>query len=178
MATAMRDAVLGVFPDADSVANAIDALRRAGVPGRDVKVLSDTPYPEGAFGEDKEPHRLYVFPFVGALCGFSVALLLTVGTQLAYPMVTGGKPIISIPPIIHIMYEGSMLGAIMFTIMGIIFESRLPDFGEAPYDPRISEGYLGLLVAGTADRAEAAARTLREAGAIDIVTKATGRAAG
>src|SRR5438045_471248 len=102
MATAMRDAVLGLFPDADSVAAAIDALRRAGVSGRDVKVLSDSPYPEGAFGEDKEPHRLYVFPFVGALCGFSVALLLTVGTQLAYPMGTGGKPVITIPQLVHI----------------------------------------------------------------------------
>jgi len=172
MATVMRDAVLGLFPNAESVASAIDALRRAGVSGRDVKVLSDSPYPEGAFGEDRENHRLYVFPFVGALCGFSVAVLLTVGTQLAYPMVTGGKPIISIPPIIHIIYEGSMLGAIMFTIMGIIFESRLPDFGEAPYDARISEGMLGVLVAGAAGgRADVATRTLRDAGAVDIVTR-------
>ena len=175
MATAMRDAVLGVFRDPDSVANAVDGLRRAGVSGRDLKVLSDTPYPEGAFGEDREPHRLYVFPFVGALCGFSVALLLTVGTQIAYPMVTGGKPIISIPPMIHIMYEGTMLGAIMFTIMGIIFESRLPDFGEAPYDPRISEGYLGLLVARAGERADAATRALQDAGAVDIITRENGR---
>jgi hypothetical protein len=173
----MREAILGVFQDAESVAAAIDALRRAGVPGRDLKVLSDTPYPEGAFGEDREPHRLYVFPFVGALCGFSVALLLTVGTQLAYPMVTGGKPIIAIPPMVHVFYEGTMLGAIMFTIMGIIFESRLPDFGEAPYDPRISEGYLGLLVARAEGRAEAASRLLREAGAVDIISGAGGRAA-
>jgi hypothetical protein len=177
MATAMRDAVLGVFRDPDSVASAIDGLRRAGVSGRDLKVLSDTPYPEGAFGEDREPHRLYVFPFVGALCGFSVALLLTVGTQLAYPMVTGGKPIISIPPMIHIMYEGTMLGAIMFTIMGIIFESRLPDFGEAPYDPRISEGYLGLLVARAGGRTDAATRALQDAGAVDIITRENGRVA-
>ena len=35
---------------------------------------------EGAFGEDTERHRLYVFPFVGACCGFSVGLLLTIGT--------------------------------------------------------------------------------------------------
>ncbi len=174
----MRDAVLGLFQDADSVATAIDALRRAGVSGRNLKVLSDTPYPEGAFGEDREPHRLYVFPFVGALCGFSVAILLTVATQMAYPMVTGGKPIISIPPIVHIIYEGTMLGAIMFTIIGIIFESRLPDFGEAPYDPRISEGHLGLLVARAGERADVATRLLREAGAIDVITGETGRVVG
>jgi hypothetical protein len=174
----MREAVLGVFRDPDSVASAIDALRRAGVSGRDLKVLSDTPYPEGAFGEDREPHRLYVFPFVGALCGFSVALLITLGTQIAYPMVTGGKPIVSIPPMVHIMYEGTMLGAIMFTIMGIIFESRLPDFGEAPYDPRISEGYLGLLVARSGERADVATRAMQDAGAVDVITRDAGRVVG
>jgi hypothetical protein len=63
----------------------------------------------------------------------------------------------------------------MFTIMGIIFESRLPDFGEAPYDPRISEGYLGLLVARAGERSDAATRALQEAGAIDVITRDHGR---
>jgi hypothetical protein len=159
---------LGLFRDPDSVANAVTALKAAGVRGADIKVLSDTPYPEGAFGEDAERHRLYVFPFVGACCGFSVGLLLTIGTQLAYPIVTGGKPILSIPPMIHVIYEGSMLGAILFTVMGILFESRLPEFKSAPYDPRISEGYLGLLVVDEGDRAD---RLLTDAGAVDIVTE-------
>ena len=163
-----RRARLGLFRDPDDVANAVSALRAAGVRGADIKVLSDTPYPEGAFGEDPERHRLYVFPFVGAACGFSVGLLLTIGTQLAYPIVTGGKPILSIPPMVHVIYEGSMLGAILFTVMGILFESRLPEFKSAPYDARISEGYLGLLVRDEGDRAD---RILTDAGAVDIVSE-------
>src|SRR5437588_6529533 len=172
MATRVRDSILGVFGDPDTVVAAVDNLRKSGFTGTDVKVLSDTPYPEGAFGETPERHRLYVFPFMGAICGFSVAVLLTVATQLAWPMVTDGKPVISIPPMVNIMYEGTMLGAIMFTIMGIIFESRLPDFGPGLYDPRISEGYLGLLVSGPAANLDTAARALRDGGAVDIVTAA------
>jgi hypothetical protein len=171
MATTASNALLGLFRDPDAVAQALDALRAAGFAGHTLKVLSDAPYPEGAFGEEPERHRLYVFPFVGALCGFSVGLLLTVGTQLAYPIVTGGKPIISIPPMLHVMYEGTMLGALLFTVLGIIFESRLPDLSPVPYDPRISEGYLGVLVTQTDGRLAEAERALREAGAIDIITR-------
>jgi hypothetical protein len=167
------EAVLGLFQDADGVARGVDALRAAGI--RDFKVLTDSPYPEGAFGEEPEKHRLYVFPFAGAACGFSVGLLITVATQMAYPMVTGGKPILSIPPMINVMYEGTMLGAILFTVLGIIFESRLPDFSRAPYDPRINEGYLGLLVGRTDGRTSAVEQALRDAGAIDIVDHRSGR---
>lgn len=169
MATGMRTALLGLFREPEAVAQAIDALVAAGFAGRDLKVLSDVPYPEGAFGEEPEHHHLYVYPFVGAACGFAVGLLLTVGTQLAYPVVTGGKPILSIPPMVNVMYEGTMLGAILLTVLGIIFESRLPDLSDAPYDPRISEGYLGLLVARAEGRRDTAERALRDAGAIDII---------
>src|SRR3990167_5958415 len=114
MAMTRAGGVLGLFRDPEQVAQAMDTLRSAGFASRDLKTLTDTPYPDGAFGEEPEKHRLYVFPFIGAACGFSMGLLITIATQLAYPMITGGKPLLSIPPMINVMYEGTMLGAIMF----------------------------------------------------------------
>jgi hypothetical protein len=93
---------------------------------------------------------------------------------MAYPLVTGGKPILSVPPMVHVLYEGTMLGAILFTVLGIIFESRLPNFSNAPYDPRISEGYIGLLVSRADGRVDAAERAMRDAGAVDIVNQTPG----
>jgi hypothetical protein len=171
MATAAGGALLGLFQDPNHVADAIDNLRAAGFEGSALKTYTDTPYPEGAFGEEPENHRLYVFPFMGAMCGFSVGLLITIGTQMAYPLVTGGKPILAIPPMINVMYEGTMLGAILFTVLGIIFESRLPNFTNAPYDPRISEGYIGLLVSRAEGKTDVAEKTMRAAGAVDIVAQ-------
>jgi hypothetical protein len=84
-------------------------------------------------------------------------------------MVTGGKPILAIPPMTIVIYGGTLLGAIVATILGILVESRLPDLGATPYDRRIAEGYLGVLVEGAWADAE---RLLREAGAMDIVTQA------
>ena len=168
---AATSAILGLFRDPDSVANALDSLRAAGLTQNNIKILTDTPYPDGAFGEEPERHRLYVFPFIGAACGMAMGLLITIGTQLAYPIVTGGKPLISIPPMINVMYEGTMLGAIMFTVAGIIFESRLPDLSGSPYDDRISEGYVGLLVSRAGGRIAEVEQAMRSAGAVDIVTK-------
>jgi len=158
--------VLGLFTSAEAAASAGAALREAGV---EFEVLTGSPYPEGAFGEHTPPHRLYVFPLVGALCGFSVAILLTAGTQLAYPLVTGGKPVLSIPPMAIITYEGTMLGAILFTVLGVLFESRLPRPLLGLYDKRITlEGWVGILVRGEEGLLGPVERILREHGAVEI----------
>ena len=130
--------VLGLFQDAN--ADAGDGLKSAGASEDDYDFLTDAPYPEGAFGEREEKHRLYLFPCIGGLLG------LTSMTQVAYPLVTGGKPILSLPPMAVVSYEGTMLGAILFTVLGIIFESRLPKLKMGLYDTRITEGYIGVLV--------------------------------
>ena len=160
--------VLGIFSDADTAANATDVLLEAGCAQEDFDVLTGCPYPEGAFGEKNPVHHVYVLPIVGALMGLSVALLLTAGTQIAYPLVTGGKPILSIPPMTIIMYEGTMLGAIIFTVIGIVFESRLPRLFMGAYDTRITEGYIGVVVTSSRDRVASAEDLLRGAGAEDI----------
>ena len=93
-----RRPILGIFENANSAADAGDALRGAGISNDELDFLTDSPYPEGAFGERHESHNLYLFPFIGALLGLTSGLLLTSMTQVAYPLVTGGKPILSLPP--------------------------------------------------------------------------------
>lgn len=166
-----RTEVLGLFHNEESAADAISRLRDAGFPPREVDVLTGTAYPEGTFGEHVDKHRLFVFPLVGAACGLAVGLLLTAGTQISYPLVTGGKPILSIPPMAIVMYEGMMLGAIIFTVLGVIFESRLPRFKSGMYDPRITEGYIGVLVSSDSGRLSDAHKLLEQAGAADIKSR-------
>ncbi len=163
-----RTEVLGVFHDEESAADAVSRLKGAGFPPHELDVLTGTAYPEGAFGEHMDKHRLFVFPLMGAACGLAVGLLLTAGTQISYPLVTGGKPLLAIPPMAIVMYEGMMLGAIIFTVLGIIFESRLPRFRPGLYDPRITQGYIGVLVSSSEDRVGAAHRAMEQAGAEDI----------
>ena len=163
-----RTGLLALFREPEKVAAATAALREQGIGPVDYDVLTGSPFPEGAFGEEHPKHRLFWFPLAGAACGFAVGILVTAATQLAYPMVTGGKPVLSIPPMLIITYEGTMLGAILFTVLGVLFESRLPRLKMGLYDERITEGYIGLMVAAPADKASAIEQSLRRAGAEDI----------
>ena len=163
-----RRSVIGLFIEEDSAADALDALRDAGYTQSEYEVLPGTPYPEGTFGEAEPKHTLFRWPLMGAVCGFIIGLVLTAGTQLAYPLVTGGKPVLSIPPMTIIIYEGTMLGAIIFTVIGIIIESRLPRLFMGAYDERITEGYIGVTVTSEEDRMSRAEEVLRQSGAEEI----------
>lgn len=165
-----KRSVLGLFPEdqVDEAANAMDALASADYTTTEYEVITGTPYPEGTFGEAEPTHKLFRWPLTGAACGFAIGLVLTAGSQLAYPLVTGGKPVLSIPPMAIIMYEGTMLGAIIFTVIGIILESRLPRLFMGAYDTRITEGYIGISVTTEEDRIGRAEDVLRQAGAEDI----------
>jgi hypothetical protein len=173
MPRAGQGALLALFRQPEEVIAALEDLRAAGFAGSDLKVLSGTPYPAGTFGEEEQPHHLFVFAFAGAAAGFIVGLLVTIGTQISYPMVTGGKPILGIPPMINVLYEATLLGAIIFTVLGTLFESRLPNLSERPYDPRITQGYLGVMVRCRDREAPARVeRIFRSAGAVDLIPPA------
>ncbi|MBF8299150.1 MAG: hypothetical protein HW397_199 [Dehalococcoidia bacterium] len=160
--------ILGLYADDQTAADATDHLAQAGFVQKDFEVLTGCPYPDGAFGERNVKHRLYAFPFIGAACGLATAILLTAGTQVSYPMVTGGKPILSIPAMAIICYEGTMLGAILFTILGVLFEFRLPRLGLGLYDTRITEGYIGIALNCPEERLAAADLAFRQSGAVDV----------
>ena len=160
--------VLGVYSDANYAAEAGDALQGVGLSNEDYDFLTGAPYPEGAFGERQISHRLYVFPFVGALCGLTAGILLTSMTQMAYPLVTGGKPILSLPPMAIVTYEGTMLGAILFTVLGILFESRLPSIRKGLYDDRVTDGFIGVVVTCEEEQVASVEQALTQAGAVDV----------
>ena len=161
--------VLGLFSDAETAADATDVLLEAGCTADDYDVLTGCPYPEGAFGEHVPQHRLFRFPAFGAIIGFTLSVFLTAVTQLAYPMVTGGKPILSVFAMLIIMYEMTMLSGVIATVVGIVFESRLPNMKPGIYDTRITEGWIGVVVTFDDDSKVADAESvLNKAGAVEI----------
>ena len=163
-----KRSVLGLFTDESVAADAMDSIREAGYTTAEYEVLTGTPYPEGTFGEEEPVHKLYRWPLIGAACGFIIGIVLTAGTQLAYPLVTGGKPILSLPPMALVTYEATMLGAILFTVLGIIFESRLPGFKPRLYDDRVTQGYIGVHVTCDEDQVADVEQALTQAGAVEV----------
>ena len=150
--------LLASYEYLDSTVDAIGALRKAGF---DVKAY--TPYPdhhiEHAMGYDQSPVR--VWTLVGGLTGAATGLAFTTWTSMDWPLVVGGKPIVSVPPYIIIVFELMVLFGALSTIIGLFVLSRLPSVKPAIiYDPEFTAGRYGVYVEAEGARLEEARRIL------------------
>lgn len=160
-------AILGLFDDASSAADAGDALKSAGIPASGYNFLTDVPYPEGALGEGMERHKLYLWPLIGGALGLIAALVVTGVTDLAVPMTIAPKPILAMPPLSVICFTSALLGAILFSVIGIVLAVR-PNVGIAVSDDRISQGLIGVLVNADSEQGPQITEILNNAGAVDV----------
>jgi Alternative complex III, ActD subunit len=150
--------ILASYEYLDSTVDAIERLRKEGF-----KVRAYSPYPdhhiEHALGYDQSPVR--VWTLVGGLTGTATALAFTTWTSMDWPLVVGGKPIISIPAYIIIMFELTVLFGALSTIIGLFIVSKLPNLKPAIiYDPEFTAGRYGVYVETTAERLPEARRIM------------------
>ncbi len=166
--------VVGSFRHLDSILKAIEELHGSGY--KDLQALSPVPNHEIDEALEKPPSPVRFFTLVGCLLGGIVGLILTIATSLYYPLITGGKPIVSIPPFLVIVFELTILFGGLLTLGGMLLHARLPRVGIAPvYDPRFSEDQFGLWVRCEDKDYEAVGTLLRSAGAEEIMTAGEGR---
>ena len=159
--------MLGIFTELDAATTAIERLRKAGM--RDMVVFSPMPRHEieHAVGTPESPVR--VFTLVGALTGTATGFALPIWTSVNWPLVTGGKPIISLPPFVIIAFELTILFGALATILGLFITARLPRMrGNVVYDPSFSVGRFGVFVVPPAGREGEARKALNESGAVEL----------
>ena len=102
------------------------ALRAAGVPEREITIQSSEPLEEYEFGSrDRET----VMPWnavLGGAIGLAAGYFLTSMTQQAWPINTGGMPIVTNWTNLIIIFELTMLGAVFASVLTLLFSARLP----------------------------------------------------
>ncbi|MFW6205819.1 MAG: DUF3341 domain-containing protein [Gemmatimonadota bacterium] len=158
---------LGVFGEVDTAVNAIEELRRAGM--EDLETYSPLPQHEleHALHRPQSPVRL--FTLVGGLTGAATGFALAIWTSLDWPLITGGKPIISLPAFVIPAFELTILFGALSTVIGLFINARLGSPGkDLAYDPSFSRGSFGVLVDAPAGQEEDARRILEHAGAVKI----------
>jgi molybdopterin-containing oxidoreductase family membrane subunit len=118
-------------------------------------------------GLPQSPVRL--FTLVGALTGTAAGFALTIWTALKWNLITGGKPVVSIPPFVVIAFEMTILLGGLCTLLGLFVTARLPGLKVAPqYDPRFSADRFGVEVACQPGERQAVQEVLRSAGAEEV----------
>ena len=152
--------LLASYDYVDSAVNAIGELRAGGLK----KITAYMPYPdhhiEEALGYDQSPVR--VWALAGGLCGAAGGFALTSFTSMDWPLVTGGKPILSIPAYVIISFEMMVLFGVLATVIGFFINSRLPFVKPmVVYDPEFSAGKFGVYVTVAADRLDQARGILK-----------------
>jgi mono/diheme cytochrome c family protein len=145
--------LLGLFHEATPTADTIDQLRQLGVPEEKITVMSSIPYRPEILGRPRPRRRVGLIALTGGFLGLLLGLFLTVGIFLLYPLVQGGQPVVPIPPTLIILFETTMLGTMWAAFFGLLGENRFPTFRSEIYDPRITEGHIGVVV--VADEAQA-----------------------
>ena len=159
--------VLGIFAELDTAVDAIHRLKQGGV--RDFIVYA--PYPSHELEHAIEPHQspVRLFTLVGALTGTATGFALATWTSLDWPLVTGGKPIISLPPFVIIAFELTILFGALSTVLGLFLTTRLPHRGvDVLYDPSFSAGRFGIRVDAPVERTVEVRQILSGAGAAEV----------
>ena len=96
MAPSLRPYRFAIFSHLDTCLGAIKQI--AGDGFKEIVVYSPTPHHEIAHVLHRKPSPVRVFTLVGGLTGLIAGWAMTIGSTMIYPMIVGGKPIISIPP--------------------------------------------------------------------------------
>jgi molybdopterin-containing oxidoreductase family membrane subunit len=131
--------VLGTFTEPAPAARAVRRLRERGFT---VRAATPAPFPElvAALGRPRSPIQWITFP--GAFLGLLFGIALTVGTSLAWPLVTGGKPIVSVPPFVIVIFELTVLVGSLTNLVAVAVGTRIGARPAAfptgvPFDPQL-----------------------------------------
>ena len=136
---------LALFSDIDPATLAIDKLRSLGIADKDMTIVSGVPFSDKMLGRPVSWSRVPQIGIAGFLVGFVISLFLNFGTPMLYPIRVGDMPYLSIPTSLVLIFEISMLGLMISTLLGVIWESTFPSWGPKVYHPKISDGKIALV---------------------------------
>ncbi len=115
------EGVLGTFGDPAAAARAIRTLRERGYR---VRAAMPAPFPEVVAALGKPRSRIDFVTLPGALLGLLFGAAFTSGTSLAWALVTGGKPIVSVPPFVVVTFELTVLFGSLTNLVAVSVGAR------------------------------------------------------
>ena len=133
-------ALYALYADGHAAQKAVDGLRAAGLTDNDITVISAQPMEDFEFSHIGQKSRMWYLACAGGLVGFTFATWLARLTETSWMIPTGGMPIVSWWPNLIIMFELTMLGAILASVITLIVTARLGRRRPALYDPEVTDG--------------------------------------
>jgi hypothetical protein len=159
--------ILGVYRHMDELIDGIKELKKEGK--RRFSVISPVPHHDIEHVLHHKPSPVRLFTLAGGLFGFSLGWWLTFHATESYPLIVGGKPLISIPPYAIIAYILTILFGALATVLGMFLNARLPEFViRDAYDERLSSDHFGIQYYGEEAELVTVESILKKTGALRI----------
>ena len=152
-------AIYGLYSDPESAQHAVESLRRAGVGDQSITVMASQPYEEYEFSQKDRATWMPRAAALGGVVGLCAGYWLTNFTQTAWPIETGGMPIVPMWTNLIIMFELTMLAAVVTTGVSFLVSTRIPRAEKVLYDPEIADDQI---LVGVANPPEASQALLRQ----------------
>ena len=152
-------AIYGLYGDGMSAQQAVNRLRAAGVADREIVVISSQPMEDYEFGHMESKTRMWWIACLGGLIGMAAAFGLAWLTETSWPINVGGLPTFAWWPNLIIIFELTMLGAILATVITLVVTAGLGR-RSGVYDPAVSDGKI---LVGVENPSESRARELESA---------------
>ena len=133
-------AVYSLYSDARDVQLVFHGLLAAGLPESEIVIISAEPIEEYEFSHRDQATWMFWIAAGGGVVGLLVATWLTRLTELAWPLPTGNMPIVAWWPNLIIMFEMTMLGGILATVITLLVTAGSPRRSPALYDAAGADG--------------------------------------
>lgn len=140
-----KSQIKAVFSNYPKFLAALKQLAALEIP--DLEVLSPVPLHDVEKLLPQKPSGVRWFTFLGGLLGLTIGIGLPVYSVRQWPLITGGKPLQTMPAFIIIAFELLILLGAIATLAGLILYARLPRHNLRGYDPRFSENSFGFVIA-------------------------------
>jgi molybdopterin-containing oxidoreductase family membrane subunit len=136
--------VIGLFKDENLAAAAIESM--AGCPWQLRGVNSPFPSERITKAMRAGKSKVGYFTLAGGIIGFLSGISLAAYTSLQWGLIVSGKPVVALIPYLIVGFEFTILFAVFGNIVGLITQTRLPDYRSvSTYDPWCSGKYFGVL---------------------------------
>ncbi|HJR78609.1 MAG TPA: quinol:electron acceptor oxidoreductase subunit ActD [Anaerolineales bacterium] len=160
--------MLALFEDIDPAANAIEKLHEMGLTDDRISVISGVPINPRMLGRPHPWTNVSRLALAGAVAGFLFGLFLNFGTPMLYAVRVGGQALLPIPPGLILLFEMTMLFALLSTFLGVFLESYFPNYRPMDYVPQISDGKIGVFFEVPQDDQQKFTDALNEVGAESV----------
>ena len=130
-----------VFDNEHDFLEKLEELVKGGVDKSSIEILAPHPVHKAEEILSLKPSGVRTFALVGGLVGAAAGYLLPAFTVIDWPLISGNKPMISIPPFTIIAFELMVLFGALSAFLGFILMARMPDVITVVTDAEFTDSF-------------------------------------